>query len=598
MDNKLKTVHRSMLGHLITLLIPMLVPLLILGSLSTFLIKLYIQDQIDTNNQALLSQTKSYIELSFREMDSLSTNFSANPGLTVTMKDILKTGRITDSTFDVLKVIRNFVDSTVYANPFIYSVYIYFDNQDKRFLSSVTGLNTVDKFYDHEWHDLYKNHSNERVWTENRIVKRRAPEGEIRVISIYNRLHLASGSGVVVLNVKAEFIESLLRQLPANSSQSILLMDEHNRTIAKNSDLNYMNVFKQNDLTSKDLLSEEMKVDGRTYTVDMLSSSRFKWKFVSIVPKAALYSLPSKLRMLTGLLLLISTIIGLFLAYSLSKKKHQTLQTVVSILHAAERGTSLPQVLPGAKNDIYGYITENIVKKFVENEFLTIQLSERKYKLQVMEFIALHSQLNPHFLYNTLETIYWKVASYTGKPNEANDMIENLSGVLRYSLDSSMPFVPLQEEMKYTMRYVDIQHIRYKEKFDVIWRIDEAVADYNVMKLILQPIIENSIYHGIRMKEGKSIIRIKAELIEDHVRLTVTDTGVGMKKERRQEVLTKLASQIKGGRHIGLLNTHKRLEITYGEQYRISILSKLGWGTSISLTFPVQKQLEVSYESL
>ncbi|BBH21913.1 histidine kinase [Paenibacillus baekrokdamisoli] len=601
MDKKLRTVHRSMrhqlLSLLIPMLIPMLVPLLILGSLSTFLIKLYIQGQIDTNNKALLSQTKSYIELSFREVDSLSTNFSANPGLTVTMKDILKTGQFTDSNFDLLKVIRNFVDSTVYANPFIYSVYIYFDNDDQRFLSSVTGLNTADKFYDHDWYALYKNHSNERVWTENRIVKGRAPDKGTRIISIYNRLRLASGGGVVVLNVKADYIESQLRQLPAIDSQCILLMDEHNRIIAKSADLDYLKSFKNDVWTSKDPLPEEMKIDGRTYKVDTLSSSRFGWKYVSIVPKAALYSLPNKLSMLTGLLLLISTLIGLFLSYSLSKRKNQTLQTVVSILHAAEHGTPLPQVAHGAKSDIYGYITENIVKKFIENEFLTVQLSERKYRLQVMEFIALHAQLNPHFLYNTLETIYWKVASYTGKPNEANEMIENLSGVLRYSLDSSVHFVPLQEEVKNTMRYVDIQNIRYKEKFDVIWQIDEAAAFCNVMKLILQPILENSIIHGVRMKTSKSIIRIKAELIGDHMRLTVTDTGVGMEKPRRQEVVAKLASEIEGGRHIGLLNTHKRLTIRYGEQYGIKILSKKGLGTSISMTFPVQKQMETVYES-
>ncbi|REE85308.1 two-component system sensor histidine kinase YesM [Paenibacillus taihuensis] len=595
MAKRLKTVHRSTLRHLITLLIPMLVPLLILGSLSTFLIKLYIQDQIDTKNEALLSQTKSYMELSFREMDSLSANFSANPGLSVTMKDILDTGRFTNSNFDVLKVIRNFVDSTVYANPFIYSIYIYFDNEDKRFLSSVTGLNTVDKFTDNAWYALYKNHNNvnERVWTEKRILKRRTSDAGTGVISIYNRLHLENGGGVVVMNIKAEYIESLLRDLPANNGQSILLMDKYNHIIARNSDLNYLPLFHKNVLDTNESLSQIVKADGRTYRIDILTSARFGWKFVSIVPKSALYSLPDKLRLLTGLLLLFSTIIGLILAYSLSKKKYMTLQMVNSILHAAERGTPLPKVLPGRKNDMYGYITENVVKKFVENEFLTVQLSERKYKLQVMEYIALHAQLNPHFLYNTLETIYWKVASYTGKPNEANEMIENLSGVLRYSLDSSVHFVPLREEMKYTMRYVDIQNIRYKAKFDVIWQIDDEAADCDVMKLILQPLIENCIYHGIRMKPIKSIIRIKALLIQDRIQLTVTDTGVGMDKARRQEVLAKLTSDIEGGQHIGLHNTHKRLTITYGEAYSIRILSKPNRGTSIQLMFPARKQLGV-----
>ncbi|WP_164545774.1 sensor histidine kinase [Paenibacillus albus] len=591
MVKRIKTAHRSILSHLFTLLVPMLVPLLILGSLSTFLIKLYIQDQIDTKNDALLSQTKSYMELSFREMDSLSANFSANPVLSVTMKDILDTGQITESNFDLLKVIRNFVDSTVYANPFIYSLYIYFDNEDKRFLSSVTGINTVDKFYDSNWYSLYEGHDNERVWTENRILQRRKSEPATRVISIYNRLRVANGGGVVVMNIKAEYIESLLRELPAINSQSILLMDKNKHIIAKNSDVNYMHLFNLGLFSSNDSFSRDMKIDGRTYKVDMLTSARFGWKFVSIVPKSALYSLPSKLMLLTGLLLIISTIIGLFLAYSLSRKKYLTLQMVNAILHAAERGTPLPKVDQGRKNDTYGYITENLVKKFVENEFLTIQLSERKYKLQVMEYIALHAQLNPHFLYNTLETIYWKVASYTGKPNEANEMIENLSGVLRYSLDSSAHFVPLQQEIKYTLRYVDIQHIRYKEKFDVVWRIDEDAACCEVMKLILQPLIENSIYHGIRMKQDKSIIRIKAELIgEEHMRLTVTDTGAGMDKARRLEVLSKLNSDIEGGQHIGLQNTHKRLNITYGERYSIRILSKKNWGTAISLTFPSRSQ--------
>ncbi|MDK2800407.1 MAG: two-component system, sensor histidine kinase YesM [Clostridiales bacterium] len=217
-----------------------------------------------------------------------------------------------------------------------------------------------------------------------------------------------------------------------------------------------------------------------------------------------------------------------------------------------------------------------------------MQLSERKYKLQTMELLALQSQMNPHFLFNTLQTIYWKVCSFTGKSNEVNRMIENLSDILRYSLETGEMNVTLEEEIKNTISYIEIQKIRYKDKFDVIWEYDDDIKQLKVVKLLLQPLVENSIYHGIKEKEGKSYIKIKINHSNHWIKIVVIDNGLGITPEKLIKLQEKLNQDQDYSEHIGLFNTNKRLMLTYyGNQFRIKIRSKMGWGTAVYIYIPI-----------
>jgi two-component system sensor histidine kinase YesM len=141
-------------------------------------------------------------------------------------------------------------------------------------------------------------------------------------------------------------------------------------------------------------------------------------------------------------------------------------------------------------------------------------------------------------VYNTLHTISWKSIALTKAPNEVSEMIENLSTILKYTLSNSNGTVLLEEEIYYTMCYLHIQSVRYRNKFTVNWTYDDKLANVRIMKLVLQPLIENSIYHGIKEKEGSGTISIK--IVQDHfyLKIWLVDDGLGIVPEKLQEIRT------------------------------------------------------------
>jgi two-component system sensor histidine kinase YesM len=224
---------------------------------------------------------------------------------------------------------------------------------------------------------------------------------------------------------------------------------------------------------------------------------------------------------------------------------------------------------------------------FIERSYLKLQLSERKYRLQAAELLALQSQINPHFLHNTLETIYWEILRISGKPTIAHRMIENLSDIMKYSLNSKDNFVTLKEEIENTNSYIEIQKYRYEDKFDVYWDYLPLVNNYKIKKLIFQPLVENSIYHGIIKKDTRCYIKIKIIKSGSHLRIFVADNGYGISLEKLEEIKQKLESSEDYFDHIGLFNTNKRLKLIYGEQYGIRIRSLPGKGTVVFLYIPI-----------
>jgi two-component system sensor histidine kinase YesM len=217
-----------------------------------------------------------------------------------------------------------------------------------------------------------------------------------------------------------------------------------------------------------------------------------------------------------------------------------------------------------------------------------------------MEMLALQSQINPHFLYNTLEIIYWKTVAISGKPNEASTMIEHSGDILKYALSSPQhKMVILQKELQHTQIYVEIQKIRYKDKFEVIWDVKGNLQRYFVPKLLLQPLIENSIYHGIKEKPGKCCIKVRIRRLPSMISIHVIDNGIGMSRERLNEVMSLMAHDDSRNQNttpepmkdspgnIGLYNTNKRLVLSYGELFNLRIVSKPGWGTSVQIRIPI-----------
>jgi len=216
------------------------------------------------------------------------------------------------------------------------------------------------------------------------------------------------------------------------------------------------------------------------------------------------------------------------------------------------------------------------------------QNAQRKSELK-----ALQNQINPHFLYNTLDSIMWLIEN--NKNIEAGEMVVALARLFRIGISNDSEVIPVRDEIEHVRNYLLIQSIRYADSFDYEFDIDDATLDIKTMKLILQPIVENCIYHGLKNKIDKGHIRISAHIKDDCLMLSVSDNGYGM----RQEVINKIYQSFEDGStsqedgtitsSVGLKNIYQRVMIYYSGNAGMKIESILDEGTTITITEPLKK---------
>lgn len=212
------------------------------------------------------------------------------------------------------------------------------------------------------------------------------------------------------------------------------------------------------------------------------------------------------------------------------------------------------------------------------------------------ELYSLQRQINPHFIYNTLETIRGQALKCNER--EIAKMIELLARVFRYNISTNDQFVTLEDELQHIDNYIAIQNYRFGGKIVLKKKIDEdskELASYAIPFLVLQPLVENAVYHGIETKMGIGTITIKVVVTEFHLFIRVSDDGVGMDPEELQILNQKIRAAEQGEmqyqkreRHTGiaLVNVHQRVQLFYGQDYGLRILSKKGVGTTVELTLP------------
>ncbi|MDF2959758.1 MAG: integral rane sensor signal transduction histidine kinase [Paenibacillus sp.] len=584
--------NKLFLKNLLLFLVPLLIPIIILGTLCILMTKQYIQGEMNKNNMNVFNQIDRNVEMIFNEMNFLKMKFGS-PEVLYRLEEILRTQRLTLENLRLIEAVQNDINVPVYSKPYIESIYVYIQNDYNQFLASGEGLVKFTAFHDEAWMDSYQqNQDNTGIWTEQRWIRKYSFQKEIPVTTFYKNVYSALGTkpiGVIVLNIYSDYIEKQLNSIEMYPGQSIFIVDEQKRIILKSRPLEVLN-----GLDLNKLLNEKapftLRKDGEAYYVSAAHaySNQYGWEYYSIAAEHALSQIPFRLSTFTLFCVMLSFLLGLALTYLLTKQNLKHIRNMVSIIHSAERGLPLPELPHRKGTNEYDFVTQRLIKNFIEQNYLQVQLSEKKYKLQALEMAALQAQMNPHFLFNTLETIYWKVMGLTGRPNEANHMLEHLSELMKYSLDTPNKIVTLEKEINYTKSYLEIQKIRYRDKFDVLWEYDtEDTNIYSVVKLTLQPLVENSIYHGIKEKEEKSCIKIKIMRLDACIRITIIDNGAGMSQDRLRQVRETLQSDTEVSDHIGLANTNRRLKLTYGLDEGLVIRSKRCWGTSVSITIPL-----------
>ena len=216
-----------------------------------------------------------------------------------------------------------------------------------------------------------------------------------------------------------------------------------------------------------------------------------------------------------------------------------------------------------------------------ENQRLIEEVSIIDERERKAEIRALQAQINPHFLYNILDTIQWKALDYHAL--DIAEMIQKLSQIFRISLSDGKEAIPVAQEIKHVQSYLDIQKTRYKEKIDYTIQVDPRAETIIIPKLIIQPLVENSIYHGIKEIDGTGHIAIEVSLCEDRLQIEVHDDGKSMSDEMLKQLKEELASHVESD-HYGLFNIYEKLYLTYGKAFSMTLSNQNGF--HVILSFP------------
>ena len=309
------------------------------------------------------------------------------------------------------------------------------------------------------------------------------------------------------------------------------------------------------------------------------------WLFCTLVDDGEIFrGIDAMVRGLLGLcvaLLCSSVAWGVFLARSI-EKPILYLQRQMDLV---ERGTMNAYFEREAKDEIY-YLGNSYNRMLDEINQLIERIYEEQRQKRKTELQVLQGQIKPHFLYNTLDNVKW-MAKRHGAEDIAKT-ITALSTFFRVFLSDGDEHITLEQEFKHTRSYLDIQQIRYNQLLTYELSLDEAVRDFKVVKIIVQPLVENAIYHGIKNKKRSGRIAVDGARDGDRVLIRVTDDGVGMDAPTLEALRASLDSSVRDG-HYGLHNIRERLRLAYGDGGAVSIESVRGEGTTVTLAIPYEE---------
>ena len=228
-------------------------------------------------------------------------------------------------------------------------------------------------------------------------------------------------------------------------------------------------------------------------------------------------------------------------------------------------------------SECFNHMAEQLQRQMEE-----IRRNEREK--QKMEKKLLQSQINPHFLYNTLDSIIWMIQS--GEYEGAERMVSLLAKFFRVSLSQGKDMIPLEKELEHATSYLAIQNIRFKDKFEFYVNADENLMKYLCPKLSIQPLLENAIYHGMEGMYEDGEINVNIYEKENVIYIDVVDNGLGISAEKIEYIMNNNVVSSKRGSGIGVRNVNERIKLIYGNQYGISIASELDEGTTATITIP------------
>lgn len=480
----------------------------------------------------------------------------------------------------------------MYAGVFDYIDSIYIYSKKNNYVVTSEGGSDMDGFKDITW----LNNLSEREYEPARMISRLKENNYPYLISYIQPIRLTQMQflGGIIVNINVEKLGKLVVSNVEESKENLLIVDERNNIIFS-SNQNYL-MKKINKLAFYDGMDfndqdgyQIVNYDGQDIVVTIASSDDFKWKYISTVPLSAYKEYQNGFRSFYTMLVLFIVVISALASVVISIYCYTPVKNILNLLKDSDLYANGLQSETGLHKDETHEIALNIIRNLYSNKQMQDEMKNYMSIIDKAQITALQAQISPHFLYNTLENIRWKAIAICKGDNEVSQIILNLSEMLRISLDNEHQIITISEEIKNAKLYIEILQLRYEDKMKVEWEIDENALMLPIVKVSLQPIIENAVYHGIKPLRENGLINISVQRTIDEVIITVKDNGIGMNEEEVDILNCDMNEKylLKEG-HIGIRNVNQRLKLLIGDEAGIEIQSKRDEGTTVILKMQLE----------
>ena len=425
-----------------------------------------------------------------------------------------------------------------------------------------------------------------------------------RVVSLSRSVDIndgsTSGSGVLLVDMKYSVLEDMLERINETSSGIYYYLCSRDGEIIYHPRWTEINrgLFKEknNKVASYEDGIYEMKTDGQKENVVVGSVAYTGWKLIGVVPESVQETSINKFRYYIITTILILVMMLLQVNRFISRKISRPIRELDESVKAYEAG-AMPDIYIGGSAEIR-HLGYSVQKSYEQIEMLMKEIIQQHTERRKSELDALQSQINPHFLYNTLESITWMIEAQRNK--EAVVMISELAKLLRVSLSRGKTIISIGDELQHGRSYMNIQRVRYKERFKVEFLIDEEIKNYCIVKLVIQPLLENAIYYGVGNmdEDDDGQILVRGEKKGEDIYISIEDNGMGMPEDIRDNILTDNSKVPKHGSGVGVINVHSRIRLMFGPEYGLEVYSELDEGTKVVIHIPAIPYTKENAEQL
>ncbi len=496
-------------------------------------------------------------------VDSVVSNYIASENMvTFEEKDLLEQRIVADNSMK-----------------YIESVYLYSEKKGKVFTTK--GEFDYSDFDDKFWKKYY---TGDRMF--NNTVFLHNKNGEYPIfLTFLIKSNIGNDSGAIVVNVNILKFGNHIRD-SVGKNTFICILDNDNNILYKSSK-NEEYSFLVSEIIRSDGKNKEnnvLKADNNSYAYEISSFDKYGIKILGISDFETYNEQMKQNLYMIFVFAPVFFIVGILFSIALAYGSFKPLSEIMELLGNSFDYNDYDSV----QDDEAKFIVEKIMVLLDDNDKLRKELVEQFMKYNEVQMAALQGQIKPHFLNNTLQMINDELVLSDGNTDSASSMIVKLSRLLKYAYGYSDVMIDLTQEIKLSEEYLELLKKRYRN-FEDEWEITGDISEIKIPRFILQPILENAVYHGLNQKEANGEVKINITAFENDVSVVITDNGNGMEQDIVDEILSSINDKSVIAEKVGLVNVYKRLHIAYGDKLSFNINSKKGEFTEISFSFPKQK---------